>query len=234
MVLLLLNLAAFGWMQWKPLPVLEKPRATDPAIPPLVLLDERTPAQLRQAGDQVARDLGPAVTPDRLLQDDVAETSGRAPVANSMCAKIGPFEKQSDASAWLSGLTVALSKSSVESAQDMVTSGFWVYLAQATDREAALVLSRRLSAAGVRDFYVVTSGENENSISLGVFRDAINADRRVAQVQALGFYPKRLERGEPKVRYFAFTEFSGDSQRAIRSSLAGTQRFDRVDCRRNG
>jgi hypothetical protein len=231
LVLVLLNLAAFAFAWLKPMPEPAKPRAVDPDIAPLVLLEERSEAELRAAGRAVRAEQGAPPRPDALLPNEIARVEPQLAAPRKQCVRVGPFEKQSDANAWLSGLTVALENSSVRAEEEMIASGFWVYLPQVDSREAALALSRRLSSAGVRDFYVVTTGESANSISLGVFRDAINADKRVAQVQALGFTPRRVERGEPKIKHFAFAEFAATQRDAVQRTVSPAQRMEVSACR---
>jgi hypothetical protein len=48
----------------------------------------------------------------------------------------------------------------------------------------------------VRDYYVVTAGDQQNTISLGLFRDQGNAERRRAEIAALGFDPQSIARTE--------------------------------------
>lgn len=129
--------------------------------------------------------------------DGDATTTGTAadaaaPVGAPACFRLGPFDTpagQRRASERLQDRVARVREreTSRESAQD-----FRVYLAAAENREAALVLARQLDDKGVRDYFVVTGGEWENSISLGVFRNEQNARRRLNAVVALGF-EARLE-----------------------------------------
>lgn len=64
--------------------------------------------------------------------------------------------------------------------------GWWVYL-PASSRAEAVSLSRELAERGVEDFYVVTSGRLENTVSVGLFQSIENARNRQSRVQALGF-----------------------------------------------
>src|SRR5690606_12837132 len=57
----------------------------------------------------------------------------------------------------------------------------------AGSREQALATARQLAARGVRDYYVVTAGEQENTVSLGLFRELANAEKRRDDLQAQGF-----------------------------------------------
>ena len=74
--------------------------------------------------------------------------------------------------------------------------GFLVYLPAPATREEALSVARRLSGKGVRDYYVVTAGDQQNSISLGLFKARANAEKRRTDLQALGFETEISERAD--------------------------------------
>lgn len=73
---------------------------------------------------------------------------------------------------------------------------YWVYLPSAANRPAALETSRRLGEKGLTDYFVTTTGNNPNAISLGVFSTRANAERRQAQVKAAGFAAEIAERAD--------------------------------------
>ncbi len=64
--------------------------------------------------------------------------------------------------------------------------GWWVYLPAGT-RNEALDLTRTLTEAGLEDFFVVTRGEMENVVSVGLFEDVANARERLRRVREAGF-----------------------------------------------
>jgi SPOR domain len=80
--------------------------------------------------------------------------------------------------------------------------GWWVYLPAFNSRNAALGAARDLSAKGIRDYYVVTAGDQENTISLGLFRDGANAIRRRDELTALGFDAQLDERSDDTPEYW--------------------------------
>src|SRR5436190_1365258 len=69
----------------------------------------------------------------------------------------------------------------------------WLYFAPPPRAQA---LARQLSERGVRDYYVVTAGDQPNTISLGLFHDQANADKRRDEVAKLGFAPQVVARTE--------------------------------------
>ncbi len=222
--LLALNLAAFtfAWLNPKPAPL--APSATEPNVTTLVLLSERDAEQMR-AASQVVRatqhggapesgeDGGQSAQPNTAASDVVSVSPVIADA--QYCERIGPM-READAAASLRARLGTLSAAAeVKEVEEMQIRGYWVYLPQSTDREAALTLARQLAAGGIRDYYVVTAGANENTISLGMFSDRINADKRVKQIATLGFNPKRIERGDLEKRYWVEYRAATDSKRAV-------------------
>ncbi|MEE4638559.1 MAG: SPOR domain-containing protein [Wenzhouxiangella sp.] len=64
--------------------------------------------------------------------------------------------------------------------------GWWVYL-PAGSRTQALDLTRQLAERGLEDFFVVTRGQMENVVSVGLFESVDNARARQRQVIDAGF-----------------------------------------------
>ena len=209
--LLLLNIAAFAWAWFHPQAKLNPSSAVLDATPALILLTERD-ANAMQETAQLAT---------------LKTTAGQA---EFRCSRVGPFESRDLTAELLAKLTPLTNAAQVSEQEELEIRGYWVHLPPFADREAALTAARQLSAAGVRDYYVVTAGENENSISLGLFRDAINADKRMRQVSALGFYPKRIERGDNITRYWIDYQATASAAPAIRSALPQSMAVSAVVC----
>lgn len=223
--LLALNVAAFtfAWLNPKAAPL--APSATDANVTTLVLLSERDAEQMRAASQAAA-----AVANNSSAQSDPPKPvlANASPVINDAqyCERIGPI-LEADAAASLRARLGAISAAAeIKEVEEMQIRGYWVYLPQSTDRESALSMARQLSAGGIRDYYVVTAGANENTISLGMFQDRINADKRVQQIAALGFNPKRIERGDLEKRYWVEYRAATDSKRAV-GALRGVAELTR-------
>ena len=142
-------------------------------------------------------------------------------VGASACFRLGPFDTpagQRRASERLQDQVARVREreTSRESAQD-----FRVYLATAENREAALALARQLNDKGVRDYFVVTGGEWENSISLGVFRNEQNARRRLNAVVALGFEARLEARRDVVPEWWLDIAVAGGQD--WRAAFAGSQ-----------
>ena len=80
--------------------------------------------------------------------------------------------------------------------------GYWVYLPATATREAALDEARALAAKGIEDYYVVTAGDSQNTVSLGLFDDQSNAQARLDRLQKLGFPAKLKQRIDTEPDYW--------------------------------
>ena len=91
-----------------------------------------------------------------------------------------------------------------------VVKSYRVYLPAASDSAAAKAKLRELRGRGIRDVAIIANGTSANRISLGLYRSAKNAKRRVAQLRKLG-YPAKSAANAGKI-----TEY------AVRAGIDGT------------
>lgn len=157
------------------------PPSHDPAVGALVLLSEREPSGEAQRAELATAPID---------------------VGSETCASLGPFATQSDMRRALNALTPLVSHIQFRETQSQESRGFTVFLPAPPTRDEALKLARQLTAKGVRDFYVVTAGERQNTISLGLFHDRPNADKRRDQLAQLGFAPTVEERSDTSTQYW--------------------------------
>ena len=191
LLLLALNAAAAAW--WYTRPPVSAPafRASDEGVAALVLLQERDAAAMDQAASLVA--------------------AGGTPPSARHCHSLGPFDEQRALREAMGALTPQTLRIQYQESATDIPRGYWVYLPAFSDRESALRSARQLNAAGVRDYYVVTAGDHENTISLGLFRERGNASRRQAQIAALGFPARLEERTEVQRRWWIDFERADES-----------------------
>lgn len=178
-LLVLANLGVAGWHQKTSGSTAKAPafEAVEPGVPALVLLNERDPAI-------VAR---------QRLSSDRARLS---------CYSIGPLPSQADARRVANGLSDDTEATRERLSHVTRERGFWIYLPALPSREEALEQARNLATAGVRDYYVVTAGDRENTISLGLYGQRENALRRQANLIALGFNAEFSIRHEERPEYW--------------------------------
>jgi hypothetical protein len=194
LLLFAMNLGVALWWALKPPPPAPAlPALTEPGIPPLQLLAETETTPVEVAAAEL---VGPPDEEDPLLQRE--------------CLQIGPFLTQVDLRRAVNALTPVATRIQFRETRAVLRRGFRVFIASPGSREAALATARELSARGLRDYYVVTAGVEQNTISLGLYRDENNARRRHQEVTALGF-PVQLEpRNEDVPNYWIDLELAGE------------------------
>lgn len=211
--LILINGLIYLWYTFYSEPLQATTQIPFGAAPKLVLLSEAGEIKTTQE----ATDQGPPA-----LSADVPD----APVQR--CYTLGPFmnkEIMVEASQTLTLSGRAFEKRVSEKKEQI---GYWVYLPPFSSIEKAQEKAQEFKLLGDRHFYVVKSpSEYANAISLGVFRDKENAQRRHRQIRNLG-YEARLEgrfRQNP-VFWLDYTEIP-DIQALDTREMVGAQRLPR-------
>jgi hypothetical protein len=195
MLLLALNLGVASWLYFTPQAAKTELPVTDVGITRLELIAEREP-------------------PSEAATSELAEAPAeRGPAAAEICRSIGPFPTQADVRNAINKLTPLTRRIQFREARTTQPRGYWVFVPAMASREQALGVARQLSSKGVRDYYVVTAGDQQNTISLGLFRDQNNAERRRAEIAGLGFSPQLVQRTEDLPVYWI--DFAEDAARPV-------------------
>lgn len=186
LVLLVMNLGVgvWWWLRQPPQPVAPEP--LDPGVPGLQLLSERAMAEDAPPAE------AEAVGPPQPLADP----------GQRICLELGPWVTQVDLRRALDALTPVVNRIQFREAREVIRRGYRVFLPSQGSREKALEVARQLSARGLSDYYVVTAGDERDSISLGLFRDEANARARLQQVRALGFDAQLQPRNDELPQYW--------------------------------
>jgi len=177
-----LNIAVGAWL------LLGQPYArggtpSDPDVAELRLLSE-----LPEPGPAATAAIPAAVTPPRNL--------------SYSCLALGPFATPQDLRNARQALSAQATRMRSRQEQASQTSGWWVYLPAAGSRAQALAVARQLAARNIDDYFVVSSGDQPNTISLGLFKDPANARKRRDEVTAAGFPARMSERSESVPEYW--------------------------------
>ncbi len=184
LLLLAANIGVAAWLVLAP----AAPRAAlpthDPGVAKLILLSERD-------GSSAAATVELAAPPDAVGGS-----------AGEQCWTIGPLPTQSDLRRVVNAVATQALRTRTRDGVARESRGWVVFLPAPATRAEAIDVARDLNARGVRDYYVVTAGAEQNTISLGLFRDRSNAERRRAEIAALGFTPSITERIEELPVYF--------------------------------
>ncbi len=118
------------------------------------------------------------------------------------CFALGPFRSQAEVQRTFAALEPFIERSRERREVTETTDGFWVFLPAVATREEAIEQARQLAQAGVRDYYVVTGGDSENTVSLGVYGDRANADFRAETLIDQGFDARVEQRTEPGTQFW--------------------------------
>ena len=140
-----LNIAVGAWL------LLGQPYAhvgspTDPGVPELRLLSQ-IPASA-------------ASSPGSDAQDAVAADATHS----YSCITLGPFDTPQDLRNARQALASRIVRSRPRQEQTSQTTGWWVYLPAAGSRAQALEQARQLGAQHIDDYFVVSSGDQPNTI----------------------------------------------------------------------
>jgi hypothetical protein len=166
-LLLSMNLGVAAWWVWHPVAHDARAPTTDPGIAALVMLSEsEAPLPVREP-----------------------ELGVGAASEYSQCLSLGPFNTPADLRKAMNLLTPRVGRIQFREVAAVAVRGYRVYLPAAGTRAQALATARALAAHGVNDYYVVTAGDQQDTISLGLFRDLDNARARHDTIAALGYEP---------------------------------------------
>jgi hypothetical protein len=169
LLLLCMNIGVAAWWASQRERTTAPAPATDPNVPPLVLLAEVERRPLSDAAE---------------LAEAPAELS-----PDAVCLSIGPFSTPSELRLAMDLMLPRVERIQFREVPAVALRGYRVYLPPAANRAEALQTARALSARGIADYYVVTAGDQQNTVSLGIFRELENATARRDVVAALGYSP---------------------------------------------
>jgi hypothetical protein len=188
--------------------------AADPGVRKLRLLSELpTPpasaAQTASTSNVVAAapasvptpaPTSPAVNP---LAPSPASSQPSTNTLSYACMALGPFATQEDLRIARNELSPQVQRMRARQEQTTQSRGWWVYLPPSASHAAALAEARQLAAKNIQDYFVISgAGDDQNTISLGLFKDPANARKRRDQIAAAGFPAQMSERTETVAEYW--------------------------------
>jgi hypothetical protein len=178
----------------------------------------------------------PGVTELRLLSELPLPASTLAPSpevraplalasASHRCLALGPFTTPQDLREARQSLDGQVMRMRSRQEQTTQSNGWWVYLPASASRAQALAQTRDLAAHKISDYFVVSSGDQPNAISLGVFKDPDNARKRRDDIVAAGFPARMSQRNESTPEYWLdlmVADGSFDWRSRVRASGVGS------------
>lgn len=106
------------------------------------------------------------------------------------CYTLGPFKSKDDANAVRDQLISVGLAAKRRMSKDNTRKGLWVLLPPESSRQEAKQNVNLLKEKGIKDYFLVVTGEQANAVSLGVFAQSESAQRRFEEIKELGFSPK--------------------------------------------
>ncbi|HGM6771772.1 TPA: SPOR domain-containing protein [Stenotrophomonas maltophilia] len=164
----------------------------------------------------------------------VAPPVAQAPAASEppRCIALGPFADRAAASAAQGRAGTLLNQARLR--EQPAASGsarYRVLLPAAASREEAQATVKRIVAAGLGDYYIISQGEDANAVALGQYRNREGAERRIAAVQAAGFQPRLVASGDAG-QWWLDGQLAGTAQPAQVQQRSGAARQQSLECAR--
>ncbi len=136
-----------------------------------------------------------AASTARAATDDRAQTarasaglSDTASAPEGACVSVGAFRNPrdlDDAQAWLRSRGAKIVDVSHETSETI--KNYRVYLPPFESRKSATKEMREMQRRGVRDIAVILTGPLKNAVSLGIYAERENLERRLARLDRLGY-----------------------------------------------
>lgn len=164
----------------------------------------------------------------------VPETPATPPAAAEppRCVALGPFADRAAASSAQGKAGTLLSQ--VRLREQPAASGsarYRVMLPAAANRDEAQATVKRIVAAGLSDYYIISQGEDANAVALGQYRNREGAERRMAAVQAAGFQPRLVASGDAG-QWWLEGQLAAGTQPAQAQQRSGAAQSRSLECTR--
>ncbi len=148
------------------------------------------------------------------------------------CVALGPFADRAAASSAQGKAGTLISQ--VRLREQPAASGsarYRVMLPAAANRDEAQATVKRIVAAGLSDYYIISQGEDINAVALGQYRNREGAERRMAAVQAAGFQPRLVASGDAG-QWWLEGQLAAGTQPAQAQQRSGAAQSRSLECTR--
>ena len=177
-------------------------------------------------------DTAPAVAAAKPAAPVVEKPAPETPAAPPRCVALGPFADRAAAVAAQGRAGSLLTPARLR--EQPAASGstrYRVLLPAAASREDAQATVKRIVAAGLSDYYIISQGEESNAIALGQYRNREGAERRIAAVQAAGFQPRLVASGDAG-QWWLEGQLAAGSEPAQAQQRSGAAQHRALECTR--
>ena len=108
---------------------------------------------------------------------------------NTSCFSFGPVAELDQANGLRDWFSVQGAAAGVRHTDEQGRQLFWVYLSPQDSREDAMNTIRSIREKGIRDFRLISRGDMQNAISMGVFSSQASVNRRLSELKKQGYKP---------------------------------------------
>lgn len=174
----------------------------------------------------------PAPTPTPVPALEKPATPPAAAAEPPRCVALGPFADRAAATSAQGKAGSVISQ--VRLREQPAASGsarYRVLLPAAANREEAQATVKRIVAAGLSDYYIISQGEDANAVALGQYRNREGAERRMAAVQAAGFQPRLVASGDAG-QWWLEGQLAAGTQPAQAQQRSGAAQSRSLECAR--
>lgn len=204
----------------------------DAAPPPRDDAEAAGVVRLRLASEDVA----PAIATAEPSVSDAPGNAGDGDPATTAavpagCLALGPFADAAAAEAAQRAMPATIIRTQLREAAVASNRGWRVMMPAQPSRAAAIALAERIRQAGFDDLYVVTEGDEANSIALGLFSSERAARGHVAALRAAGFEAGSGRVAGAAAHWLDVALADGADAAAIRRA-AGARDAQDIDCAR--
>ena len=205
--------------------------AATPAPAPAVLAKPEIPKPQTADATPVAAAAKPATPPAPVPAPEKPVTPPAA-AEPPRCVALGPFADRAAATTAQGKAGALLSQARLR--EQPAASGsarYRVMLPAAANRDEAQATVKRIVAAGLSDYYIISQGEEANAVALGQYRNREGAERRMAAVQAAGFQPRLVASGDAG-QWWLEGQLAAGTQPAQAQQRSGAAQSRSLECTR--
>ncbi|WP_286070650.1 SPOR domain-containing protein [Stenotrophomonas sp. 57] len=180
----------------------------------------------------VAAAAKPVTPPAPVPASEKPATPPAAAAEPPRCVALGPFADRAAATSAQGKAGNVISQ--VRLREQPAASGsarYRVMLPAAANREDAQATVKRIVAAGLSDYYIISQGEDANAVALGQYRNREGAERRMAAVQAAGFQPRLVASGDAG-QWWLEGQLAAGTQPAQAQQRSGAAQGRSLECTR--
>lgn len=125
---------------------------------------------------------------------EVSDINGTEPkpepepeLVTDACYTVGPFQKMELLRSFVKDIKTYVVSADFRNLEERTLTVYWVYLNPQKSRKDARKLGEQLKAKKIKDFYIIRTGEKNNGISLGHFKEKNRATKLAKKVKGFGF-----------------------------------------------